>query len=530
LAKKKASSNSRFISSIRNVSIEDLAQFVTLWNYVSVHPVANYSQAWESLQLPGNKKVGSEKVKKITTMLDRGLFFRKVEGELVAIQDQKRFIDELNKLLLLIDKQSVSLERPKIRFGVGHSVALSIAPAILDRIRSSDSDFEVNFVIGDTDRLVFDLKKGELDCVLGVLPPDFVNEQETVADHRISPALIARNSHPIARKFRELRCTSVKPTLFEDIRQGKWGVHVFDSAALHAPRSLLANCSNIRFLSQPNYAAINEIVVNGSDLGISFPQLLTPSQLMNCQSMALDLKEKDSPRLQLLSCKQLCTSRFDSMNSLTQGEFGVLLQRLVDESASFIEDHLKRDFFSSSNLKFRIFARAMMPGVRKSVAGGSPNSGWIEGTLFVHSKTEQEITGEIRLHHSITDGSKKAKPLTYSRLLAVQGSRQSIRNDRQLKELWIVQARDGGWEPFICGDKEQRNSQGELFTASFVRKSNQEVYFGKWQGWDWNKGIPAIGDLIVEDPLHPIQKVTSVVLDDLYRNSVFINNSVSSPD
>lgn len=114
----------------------------------------------------------SAHIKKLEDQYKTKLFIRKPNVELtetgkalrLALLQKKRIEEDLTRTINEIDHGSIG----KIHFGLNGTRATYLAPKILRNYCPKFEKVEIHFTIGDTERLIRELREGRIDGLLGV--------------------------------------------------------------------------------------------------------------------------------------------------------------------------------------------------------------------------------------------------------------------------------------------------------------------------------------------------------------------------
>lgn len=491
----------------KTFEVKDLQNLIVLWDFVNANSCSDYTDAarkvWGDPKEPWRPVDTKNRVESIESHLGMRPFFQLREHTLVVNPAFEGVIEKLRPLLRFRRKDK---ERVGLRFGVGHSVSMSLAPVILDRIRNLDGvPIDVSLVIDDCDNLFRKMEYGDLDCLLAVFPSDFPFQRVQPKHHSdwpIEPAVIARLSHPVARAFRALGVSSNRFFDFNLLADQTIGVHVLDNAAIRHASKLFEAFPKVRCFSQPTYAAINELVANGSDLGVTLPQFLTKSQALNIQVMPL--KVTDKPLLRLIRCDALHSGNYGD-------EFQNALDRLADISQKTIDAHLCSQDHSDDDVGITrsIYIQLPIP-INAGKIGNGAELRWVQGEFSVFAKWESSFTGELRLQKAMKVGRNPG--YAYERVFSIKGNIQRNRDDAW-NELVIFRGRDE------TGNRQIKKHSvsvpiGEIFTGSFIRGNGSDTFQGLWLGWESELAIPTTGNIVIASKE---QKLKSASLDRLIK-------------
>jgi DNA-binding transcriptional LysR family regulator len=505
MASKGTESNAELtIPNLPSIKLDDLWRFVKLWDLVKANKStyshkAAWTKAFEDNETTTSAAKNAGKfVHDMEELFGLSNFFLVINKKLEVNPAKTTYVDQLRSLLDFLKFHSkCSHSSFAIRVGVGHSLAMSLAPAILEEFRRICPNVEVNFVIDDTDKLLKPLIEREIDCLLGVFSPEknpSYNVHKLSLDRVIVPAVISRLSHAVARAYRKRGDNEHFDTslLSPEI---EIGVHVFDGAALSNPRDYLDSAPKVKFLSQPTYAAINEIVANGSDLGITLPQFLTKSQALNLQIMPIVISDARSPRLRLLSSLDTSKGHVQLMNEVTNREFEKALRSFLTVTHQTINRALDlpavMDGLAPSYL---LYLKLPILIDRNRNANPEVQMTWIKGEFNVYSIHQDSFTGELQLQDAIAANSR-SKPFPYRRALSIKGNRHRAAPDAP-KAFIVFRGRDESGE-FESKMGVHRPIAGEIFTGSFIHSGEQQPSAGTWQGWEYSSETATSGPFLV---------------------------------
>lgn len=150
--------------SVDSLKFEDLRFFLRIWDEINANPGISFPKAQEYVY--GKEyatKYGKNHIDMMASFLNQSFYVGTSRRRFVN-KAKTPFILVLKRMLKAVDQYSARSENEVcLRFGVGHSVAMSIVPAIMRELRLSYPSFEVSLFINDSDKLEEQLEAGEID-------------------------------------------------------------------------------------------------------------------------------------------------------------------------------------------------------------------------------------------------------------------------------------------------------------------------------------------------------------------------------
>lgn len=305
-------------------------------------------------------------------------------------------IETIRKLLETIDSWGRrDLRECRLRLGVGHSVSLALAPRIIRSLRAEFPDVDVTCVVDDYNALEDLLDAKQIDVILTVFPPDGIPYAKAGRNYtKLTPSLIAGIAHPVAREFRRRSSAVSIGDILHAVKPEKGDrhvIHFFEQASIRDPQGVLKShgCKDedVRYLPQANYAAINEFVTGGFDLGVTLPQFLMEHQAQSVQIIPLAIPDENQPALAFI--RESDETQLNWVESQMSGFREALdrFERIARKEIARVHDQFKRD---SKSLRFRIYAQF-------PCSFGDPK--WYSGMLWIHRNSDGRFAGELELTH-----------------------------------------------------------------------------------------------------------------------------------
>ena len=373
----------------------------------------------------------------------------------------------------------------KIRFGFGHSLSLSIAPKIIRDFRRLESfaAVEIECVVDDGEKLVESLKAHRLDVVLTALRSGIDTPKP---EHQIPlwPALIAGTRHGVARRYRE---AGGHVSLTDIIRQTKKPddekhvIHILgNNTAFDKPMELLGDLKNgfdIRYFHQANYAAINELVAVGDDLGITIPNFLTEHQAARVQVMPI-VVPPEVPMAHLVLLKETNQFQVDLYESQMRG-----YQKMIHGFLKIASDQLS----SLRNIgAVKTGEEQHSCYIQLYVSGGLQT--WFHGSFWMFSRHGSSFSGDLHLTQIWLDN--QWQQLEPPQLYSISGKDEDIGNACKFTTI------EGRLDIVDEGTGQQIPARSELFVGSIVmNRSPGAMSIGQWLGRE--SAEPTSGHLLI---------------------------------